>query len=145
MNTCVKDLLDIKGHEVYGIDPDRTVFDAVKMMDELKIGSLLVSRADDPPLGIISEYDCRKVILTEQQPRLVKVSEMMSSQLVTVSPKTTVEECMQTMTEKRVRHLPVLDKGKVCGLLSIGDVVKFLYQDRDRMVQNLEKYITGSM
>lgn len=146
MNTQVNELLDIKGHEVFSIDPDKSALDAVRDMNRLGVGSLLVLESQGKPLGIISEQDCRKVLLNEQNPRHVRVSELMTRDLVVVSPQATVEECMKLMTEKRVRHLPVLDRGDVVtGVLSIGDVVKYLYNDRERMVENLEKYITGSM
>lgn len=146
MNTRVSELLDIKGHAVYTIGPDQTAWEAVREMDQHGIGSLLVvGNADEPPLGIVSEYDCRKLLLNEQDPRKILVSDMMSRNLVVVVPTSTVEDCMQLMTEKRVRHLPVIERNTVHGLLSIGDVVKFLYSDRERMVENLEKYITGSL
>ncbi len=146
MNTRVSELLDIKGHTVYTIGPDQTAWEAVREMEQHGVGSLLVvGNADEPPLGIVSERDCRQLLLNEQDPRKVLVSDMMSRNLVVVVPTSTVEDCMQLMTEKRVRHLPVIERNTVHGLLSIGDVVKFLYNDRERMVENLEKYITGSL
>ena len=144
MNTPVADLLRVKGPDVITVAPSASVFDAVKLMDERHVGSLLVQQANQT-VGIVSERDCRHVILQEKNPRKVPVRDVMSAPVLHVEPETTVEDCMQLMTEKRVRHLPVVSQGKLAGLISIGDVVKFLCTERGRELENLEKYITGSL
>jgi CBS domain-containing protein len=145
MNTPVAQLLQAKGHTVYSIGPDDWVYDAVKEMDARRIGSLLVKDAAGHPVGIVTERDCRHLLLQDRSARKVRVSELMSRNLLTVPPEETVEQCMQMMTEKRIRHLPVVRGGAVQGIISIGDVVKFLCIERGIEIENLEKYITGTM
>lgn len=144
MNTPVADLLRVKGSEVLTVKPSVSVYDVVKTMSERGVGCLLVQEGDNT-LGIVTERDCRDVILKELTPRNVPVRDVMSAPVLHVELDTTVEDCMQLMTEKRVRHLPVVAHGKLAGLISIGDVVKFLCTERGREIENLEKYITGSL
>jgi CBS domain-containing protein len=145
MNTPVADLLRVKGADVLTSSPDASVYDAVKVMTDRGIGCLLVQDTAGKICGIITERDCRNVILKELAPRKVQVRQMMSVRVLHVEPDTSVENCMQLMTEKRIRHLPVMAHGKLAGLISIGDVVKFLCTERGREIENLEKYITGSL
>ncbi len=144
MNTPVADLLRSKGSDVRSTTPRTSILDVVKTMDDLGIGSLLVLDGQKI-VGIVTERDCRHAILRELDARKTPVREIMTPKVLHVEPETSLEDCMALMTEKRVRHLPVMDKGQLAGLLSIGDVVKFLCAERGREIENLEKYITGSL
>ncbi len=145
MNTPVADLLRVKGLETKTILPDNSVYEAVKTMADLGIGSLVVVDVKGAIAGIVTERDCRNTILEDLNARHIPVSDVMTRNVLHVEPDTTVEDCMAIMTEKRVRHLPVLSHGQLAGLISIGDVVKFLCTERGREIENLEKYITGSL
>ncbi len=146
MNTPLGILLKAKGSAVTTISPDVTVFDAVSKMETEHIGSLVVVDAKGAIVGMLTERDClRKVLLKERNLRTVKVREVMAAPVFTLPPDTLIEECMKLMTDKRVRHMPVVDHGKMVGLISIGDVVKFLCTEREQDINNLEKYITGSV
>ncbi len=145
MNTPVSDLLHVKGSEVFCTSPDSSIYDAVKQMSERGVGSLLVCDASKTVQGIVAEHDCRESMLRDLNPRHVPVRDIMSAPVLHVEPHTTLEGCMQLMTEKRVRHLPVMDGERLCGMISIGDVVKWLCSERQLEIENLEKYITGSL
>jgi CBS domain-containing protein len=146
MNTPVRELLEKKGGKIFSIGPTRSVFEAIQTMADFGVGCLLVTNKQDKVLGILSERDfIRKVILKDKSAHKVQVRTIMSKKVTSVEPDTTVEECMQMMTEKRIRHLPVVKKGQVIGMLSIGDLVKFMVTEKDLMIQNLEKYIEGSL
>lgn len=147
MNTPINQLLMQKGHDVITISPSATVYDAIALMDEKNIGSLLILNAAGKIAGIFAERDAfRKVILVEQSPKEVQVKAVMTKKVIYVTPETTVDECMAMMTEKRIRHIPVIDTGeKVIGIISIGDLVKFVTNEQDAMIKNLEKYIEGSL
>lgn len=140
----VKNLLQTKGREVFSVTPEATVFQAVELMAEKEVGALLVMEERELR-GIISERDyARKVILQGKQSKATPVTEIMSPRVQCVTLDTTVDECMAVMTEKRVRHLPVLDEGRVAGVISIGDVVRSLLSEKDLMIEQLERYITGA-
>ena len=140
---AVKDILNEKGHECWTIDPDSTVYDALKKMAGKNIGALLVVQGDDV-LGIFSERDyARKIVLKGKSSKDTKVGEMMSDRIYTVTPTSTTGECMQLMTDHRVRHLPVLDEGKLIGIVSIGDIVNKIIQDQGQTIQQLGDYISG--
>src|SRR6516164_4437975 len=128
---------------VWSIVPNATVLEAIRLMDEKNVGALPV--VDNRTLvGIVSERDyTRKVILQGKSSKETAVSEIMTKQLLTVNPGDSIPECMQIMTEKRVRHLPVLEGGNLVGILSIGDVVKWLISAQTSTIENLERYITG--
>src|SRR6516162_8787610 len=128
---------------VWTIDPNATVIDAIRLMDEKNVGALPV--VDNGKLvGIVSERDyTRKVILKGRSSKETPVKEIMTKQLVTVDPRDCVTECMRIMTEKRVRHLPVLEGADLVGILSIGDVVNWLISAQAVTINNLERYITG--
>jgi CBS domain-containing protein len=140
----VKNVLQEKGNKVYSVPPHTLVFDALRIMAEKEIGALLVM--DNNKIeGIFSERDyARKVILEGKSSRELKVEEIMSDSVYYVKPEHCVDECMAIMTEKRVRHLPVLVGDKVAGLISIGDVVKALIDDQNFTIGQLVGYIKGT-
>ncbi len=136
-------ILKQKGSQVYSITPHVTVYEALEKMADKGIGALVVMEGTDL-VGVISERDyARKVILSGQSSKEMKVHEIMSSPAVTVNLRTTVDECMQRMTDKRCRHLPVVEGGRVVGLLSLGDLVHWIITAQDRTIHQLEDYITG--
>ena len=136
-------ILKQKGSQVYSITPHVTVYEALEKMAANSIGALVVMDGTDL-VGIISERDyARKVILNGRSSKEMKVHEIMSSQTVTVNLRTTVDECMQRMTDKRCRHLPVVEGGRVVGVLSLGDLVHWIITAQDRTIRQLEDYITG--
>lgn len=139
----VKGLLEEKGREVWSITPDASVFEAIKRMAERGIGALVVME-EDHLVGIVSERDyARKVILQGRSSKDTPVRAIMSADVVTVSPDQTVDRCLAVMTERRFRHLPVVDDGRVVGIISIGDLVKSSLADKERLIEQLERYITG--
>lgn len=143
LHDSVDRILRQKGSEVYSISPDATVYEALEMLEEKNIGALLVM-AGDQLVGLLSERDyVRKVKLKGHSSTDLKVEEIMSTPVVTVDPKTTVDECMRSMTNKRCRHLPVLDEGKVVGVVSIGDLVNWIMTVQDVTIHQLEDYICG--
>lgn len=137
----VKQLLDAKGRETHTIGPDARVIDALKLMAEKGVGALIVT--DGGRLaGVISERDyARKVILQGKSSHEIAVRDIMTDKVVTVQPRHTVEECMALMTEKRIRHLPVLEGGRLIGVLSIGDLVKEVIAEQEATIRQLESYI----
>ncbi|HBA85974.1 MAG TPA: histidine kinase [Verrucomicrobia bacterium] len=144
MSTVGK-LLSIKGVDVLTTHPEETVFAAIGRMAEKGAGSLMVVDAEGKLVGVVSERDCvRKVVLKEKNPKTTLVKEIMSTALTVVSPSTAIEECMALMTQKRIRHLPVLEKNQLMGVISIGDVVKFMVSEKDFIIKNLEQYIFGA-
>jgi CBS domain-containing protein len=145
MMGAVSNLLDSKGHEVLTVKPDATVKDALDKMEQIFVGTSVVMDGG-AVVGIISERDViRDVVLKGKNMANVKVGDIMSTNLTTVTPETPLDECMQLMTEKRIRHLPVLRSGSLSGIVSIGDVVKYLIIEKDFKIKNLETYISGSM
>ena len=147
MNTPVNQLLMQKGRDIVTVSPNASVHEAIQLMDQKNIGSLLVLNAHGKIAGIFAERDCfRKVILLDKSPREVLVKNAMTKKVIYASPENTVDECMALMTRKRIRHLPVLDANqKILGLISIGDLVKFMASEQDALIRNLEKYIEGSL
>ncbi len=136
------EILEDKGGEVFRIDADATVFDAVQRMVEESIGSLLVTEGGEIT-GIFTERDfLRRVAVRELDARETRVREVMSSPLVVVTPETPIDECMAVMTDRRIRPLPVVNDGDVIGLVSIGDLVKFRSQQQSFEIQYLTNYIT---
>ena len=139
----VERILKQKGSQVYSIAPDVTVYEALEEMADKEIGALVVMQGTDL-VGIFSERDyVRKVILHGRSSKQMQVQEIMSSPVVTVNPRTTVDECMHRMTDKRCRHLPVVEEGKVVGVVSIGDLVNWIITAQDLTIHQLEDYITG--
>lgn len=139
----VKHLLEDKGGAIHAIDPDKPVLDAIRMMADKYIGALLVMRGSQL-LGIVSERDyARKVILKGRSSADTPVREIMSAQVLTVAPGDSVNHCMQLVTDKRVRHLPVVDGGRVIGVVSIGDLVKAVIADQAQELEHMQRYISG--
>ena len=142
---AVSNLLDSKGRDVLTVGPDTTVRDAIKKMEDISAGTALVMKGGDV-VGIISERDViRKVVLQDKKIDEVKVEEIMTTDLTSITQETSLDDCMQLITEKRIRHLPVICGGSLCGIISIGDVVKYLIVEKDFKIKNLETYISGAM
>jgi len=139
--TTVRNLLERKGRAIYAVAPDDPVLEAVKTMAQHHVGALLVMRGPDL-LGIISERDyARKVVLLGRSSSDTAVSEIMSSPVTSVTLDRSVEDCMRLMTERRIRHLPVLEARRVVGVISIGDLVKAVIEDQRETIEQLESYI----
>ena len=141
--TRICDLLGAKGRDIWAVRPDSTVYEAIEEMAEKGVGALLVM--DDKELvGIISERDyARKVILRGKSSREIEVREIMSYPVICVSPEFTIEQTMALMTEKRVRHLPVMVEKTVVGVISIGDVIRGIIEEKEFHIQQLTAYITA--
>lgn len=140
----VRQLLRDKGTTVWSVEPDASVFDALRLMAEKNVGALPVVSAGRL-VGIFSERDyARKVILQGQGSRDTKVSAIMTPEVVTVSPEHDLADCMRLMTEKRIRHLPVLEEGQQVGVISIGDVMKAVLAEQEFLIGQLSEYIGGA-
>ncbi len=138
----VRDILQEKGAAVYTISADASVYEALQMMAEKNLGALVVIR-DALPVGLISERDyARKIVLQGKFSKDVPVHEIMS-EIVRVEPGVEVENCMELMTDKRVRHLPVFENDRLIGIISIGDIVKTIIEHKEELIQQLENYIKG--
>lgn len=137
----VKHILKIKGHDVYSIASDTSVFDAIKLMSDKKVGALLVLEAGKL-VGIIPERDyARKVILKGKSSKDTPVREIMTSPVIYTDPDQPIERCMALMTEKRIRHLPVLKGDQLIGVVSIGDLVKAIITEQETWIRDLENYV----
>jgi CBS domain-containing protein len=142
--TTVNQILSEKGHDVWSTSPDTAVFDALKFMSEKGIGALVVLD-DQKVVGIFSERDyARKVILKGKSSKKLPVEEIMTRRVICVKPEYTTEECIALMTDKHIRHLPVVVEDELVGIISIGDIVKAIISQQDLMIANLESYITGA-
>ena len=138
-------LLHHKGAELWSIAPEATVFEAIKLMADKNIGSLLVLSGDQL-VGVFTERDyTRKIALQGKTSKATQVREILSGKIVSVTPHQTVEECMRLMTENRVRHLPVLENGKAIGVVSIGDLVNWTISAQDAAIAQMEQYIAGGV
>ena len=143
MQTTVRQLIGRKGNSIWSTQPDAMVFEALEQMAEKRVGSLLVFEGDQLA-GIFSERDyARKVILKGKSSRDTCVREIMTQNVVCVRPDQTMDDCMALMTDKRIRHLPVLDGDEIIGVISIGDVVKEIISEQEFVIGQLENYITG--
>ncbi len=141
--TTVAHLLSTKGSDTWSVPPNASVYRAVELMAEKQVGALLVVEAGQV-VGIVSERDyARRVILQGRLPETALVREIMTDKVLFVRPDQTIEDCMALMTTRRIRHLPVMQGGRLLGIISIGDVVKGLLTDRDTRIEQLEQYITG--
>ena len=139
----VKHILDSKGHDVLSIAPTASVLDAIKLMAEKGIGALIVLDGD-ALAGIVTERDyARKVILKGRGSHETPVKDIMSTDVLTTSADQTVDTCMNLMTDRRIRHLPVVDGESVIGIISIGDLVKAVIADQKAEIEHLEHYISG--
>ena len=138
----VRQLLDSKGYETLSVKPDANVFDALLIMAEKHIGALVVLEDDGHLASIFSERDyAREVALKGKTSKTTKVAEVMSTKVITVTPEQLTDECMELMSGKRIRHLPVVENGRVIGILSIGDLVKETIAYQQFLIQQLEHYI----
>ncbi len=139
----IKHLLDRKGHHIISVKPEDSVLDAIRLMAEKGIGSLVVME-DQELLGIMSERDyARKVIIKGRSSESTAVSEIMTVNVLTTSSSETVNDCMSVMTEKKIRHLPVVEDNVVIGMISIGDLVEAIISDQQEEIEHLEHYISG--
>lgn len=141
---AVNSILKGKGNVIFTISPETIVYKALEIMVEKNVSALLVME-NDKLAGIFTERDyARKVILRGKASKETKIGEIMTRELVTVSPDTSLDSCMRLMTGKLIRHLPVLDNGQLAGIISIGDVVKYIIEEQKFIIENMEHYITGS-
>jgi len=143
MKTVVKNLLNTKGDEVWSVSPESSVFDALNLLAKKDIGALIVMEGKKIK-GMFSERDyARKIILKGKSSKETRVKDIMSEKVLYVTPERTIEECMALMTTEHIRHLPVIEEGKLIGVISIGDVVKAIISDQKFVIEQMEKYITG--
>ena len=141
----ISSLLHHKGGAVFSIAPEATVFEAIKLMSDKNIGSLLVM-SGGKLVGIFTERDyTRKIALQGKTSRETKVGEIMPRNVISVTPDDSVEECMRLMTENRVRHLPVVEGGQVLGVISIGDLVNWIISTQNAAIEQMEQYIAGGV
>ena len=140
----VLDILEKKGSEFYYVHPENTIFEALQKMAENDIGAVMVIDNGDL-VGMFTERDyARKIILHGHTSKETKVGDFMTKSIYSVHPETSITDCMEVMTTKRVRHLPVIKQEKILGLISIGDVVNYVIQQKDSTIKHLENYIHGS-
>jgi CBS domain-containing protein len=141
--STIKQILDMKGYTVWSIHPQESVFAAIKQMAEKEVGALVVLEGD-AVVGIISERDyARKVALKGRSSRETAVRDIMTPDVIYVHLDQSIEECMAIVTERRIRHLPVLDGGRLVGIISIGDLVKVIIAEQQFIIEQLEHYISG--
>lgn len=144
MKTTVRELLSRKGHDVWSVGPDTPVFDAIRLMAEKEVGALVVIDQAGRVAGLISERDyARKLVLQGRSSRETPVRDVMTARVFGVRPEQTIDECMALMTDKRIRHLPVMNGGELVGVVSIGDLVKAIIADQQFIIEQLENYISG--
>ncbi|NCF26528.1 MAG: CBS domain-containing protein [Gammaproteobacteria bacterium] len=138
----VKQLLQGKGHDVWSIGPEASVYDAIEKMAQEEVGALVVLEGESL-VGLMSERDyARKVVLQGRSSRDTKIKDIMTTRVAYARPDQSVEDCMAMMTEKRIRHLPVMDGDKLLGVISIGDLVKFIIEEQKHVIEQLEQYIS---
>ena len=139
----IRDILRAKGTDVWCVEPDATVFDALRRMAGKEIGALVVTEGAQV-VGLISEREyARKVVLAGRTSPTTLVREIMITPVMYIHLDQTIEECMSLMTEKRTRHLPVIEDGKLVGLISIGDIVKSIIADQQFLIEQLVRYVSG--
>ncbi len=141
---AVSNILHAKGLKVFSVTPSTSVYNALEIMVEKNVSSLVVME-DEKLVGIFTERDyARKVILKGKASRETPIGDIMSGNVITVTMDSTIDECMQLMSSKFIRHLPVLENGKMIGLVSIGDVVKYIIEEQKFIIENMEQYISGA-
>jgi len=141
--STVRNLLQKKGNAVYSVSPDSSVYDALEELEDKNLGALVVVE-NGKLIGVFTERDyARKVILKGRSSKETHVRDIMSSRPIFVNPDNTIDECMQLMTDKTIRHLPVLEHDELVGVISIGDIVRYIIYEKDFIIENLEHYITG--
>ena len=141
--STIRQLLEVKGHDVWSVGPDALVSEAIELMAEKEVGALLVIEGKKT-VGIISERDClRKVLLKGHASTDLRTTDVMTRRVIHAVPDQSIEECMALMTEKRIRHLPVLEQGQLLGIISIGDLVKAIIAEQQFVIDQLVHYITG--
>ena len=139
----VKNLLQKKGNVVHSVSPSSCVYDALEVLENKNLGALVVVE-DETLIGIFTERDyARKVVLKGRSSKETRIKDIMTDRPVFVTPQNTIDDCMQIMTDKHIRHLPVLDNGKLVGVISIGDLVKFIIEEKNFIIENLEHYIVS--
>jgi len=140
----VKDILKRKGTSVVSVTPGQTVLEALKKMADMNVGGVMVMEGEKM-IGIFTERDyARKIVLKGRNSSESRVSEVMVTKLITVNPESNIAECMTLMTDKMIRHLPVVENGKLAGIISISDVVKAVIEEQQNVIQHLEQYIAGA-
>jgi len=140
----VRNILQVKGNLVYVVSAESTVYEALETLEDKNLGALVVVEEDGRLNGIFTERDyARKVILKGRSSKETLVRDIMNSSPLWVTQDTKIEECMQMMTSKFIRHLPVLDNGELVGIISIGDIVKYIINQKDVIIEHLEHYITS--
>jgi CBS domain-containing protein len=143
MNTSVRHLLQRKGNDIWKISPEATVYEALEHMAEKDIGALLVFEGDQLA-GIFSERDYARMVIQGKTSHNTRIGEVMTKKVVCIQTSQNVADCMALMTDKRIRHLPVLDDNKVVGVITIGDVVKEIISEQEFVIEQLENYISGN-
>jgi CBS domain-containing protein len=139
----VRNILLSKGNAVYSINPDRSVYEALEMLEEKNLGCLVIVE-NEKLIGVFTERDyARKIVLKGRSSKETPVRDIMTEQPIVVTPTTSIEVCMQLMTEKFIRHLPVVENGQLIGLISIGDLVRMTISDKDYLIDTLSHYISG--
>lgn len=143
MPTAADVLRAKNSNETYQVTPDTSVYDAIRLMSDKGIGALMVMQSNEL-VGMFSERDyTRKIALMDRSSRTTPVSDIMSTTLTTVTPTTSIDECLSLMTDKHIRHLPIMQDGELIGMLSIGDLVKTMIAEQQKMIEQLQSYITG--
>lgn len=139
----VNNILQKKGNAVYSVSPDSSVYDALEMLEDRNLGALVVVE-NGKLIGVFTERDyARKVILKGRSSKETYIRDIMTERPVSVNLNTTIEQCMQLMTDKFIRHLPVMDNGQLVGIISIGDLVKYIIDEKDYIIENLRQYIVS--
>ena len=138
----VRQVLQSKGHDIWSIGPELSVYDAIAMMAQQEVGALVVLDGETL-VGVVSERDyARKVVLQGRSSRDTKIKDIMTTRVAFARPDQSVEECMAMMTDKRIRHLPIMDGDKLLGVISIGDLVKSIIEEQQHVIEQLEQYIS---
>ncbi len=138
----VKQVLQTKGHDIWSVGPEVSVYDAIAEMAQKGVGALVVLEGESL-VGVVSERDyARKVVLQGRSSKGTKIRDIMTTRVVYARPDQSVEDCMAMMTEKRIRHLPVMEGDKLLGVLSIGDLVKSIMEEQKHVIEQLEQYIS---